>query len=173
MEQIYTGFPGHLLLICSWWLCGFIVTPRWNESFPIQTGDNKVLVMERQTHKHHTGNIKMNSECPWSSSSPPSSTNPQLNIWGVSGENTAKDNNNGHRSGNHDSKEMTAENVKFREWLEWFLTLICWRKKNSFFYMHITRTKGNLEWQRYKWGIKKNKQKEVLSSLSERVTSKE
>lgn len=170
MEQTYRGFRGLLFLICSWWLCGFTVSPSWNESFPIQTGDNSVMVMERQTHKHHPGNIKMNSECQWSSS------NPQLNNCGMSGENTAGENNNGHRSGKHDSKEMTAENEKFREWLKWFLiflSYICWRKKNSFFYMHITRKKGNLGWERYKLGIKENKQKEVHSSLSERVTSKE
>lgn len=68
--------------------------------------------------RRYTGNIKMNSECPWSSSSPLSSTNPQLNDRGITGENTAEDNNDGHRSGNHDSREMTAENVKFREMAE-------------------------------------------------------
>lgn len=55
-----------------------------------------------------------------------------------------------------------------RKWLKLFLGLlscICWRKKNSFFYMHITRTKRNLEWERYKWGNKENKQKEAHSSL--------
>lgn len=60
-----------------------------------------------------------------------------------------------------------------RKWLTWLLAVLsyfCYRKGKTLFYMHIARTKSNLEWEKYRWNIK---EKKACNYLLDTAISKE